>query len=61
MFENLKSEISKRMVLTDYSKVLGISERAFMYKLAGKTEFTLNEIEISCDYFGKSCEELFKR
>lgn len=49
------------MKLADFHEVLGISERAFMYKLAGEKEFTLKEVEISCNYFGKSCEELFKR
>lgn len=61
MFEILKNEIKQRMNLADFHEVLGISERAFMYKLAGENEFTLKEVEISCNYFGKSCEELFKR
>ena len=61
MFETLKKEITQKMKLADFHEVLGISERAFMYKLAGEKEFTLKEVEISCNYFGKSCEELFRR
>ena len=41
------------------SEILGITDVSFRKKLAGKTDWTIGEIETLCDYFKKDYYELF--
>ncbi len=63
MFENLRSELKKHDVsLKQYAAALGITERALQYKLHGRTEFTLSEIERTAALIGPSdWKDLFRR
>lgn len=40
--------------------VLGITRQQVRYKLIGKYEWTISEIEKLCDYYKKDYYELFK-
>lgn len=41
------------------SEILGITDVSFRKKLAGKTDWTIGEIETLCDYFKRDYYELF--
>jgi len=40
-------------------KIIGINENSIRNKLAGRTDWTIGEIETLCDYFKKDYYELF--
>lgn len=41
-------------------KLLGVSDLTIRKKLAGKTDWTISEIEILCSHYKKNYYELFK-
>ena len=43
------------------AKLLGITYASVCRRLNGKSEFTISEIEILCDYYKKDYYELFKK
>lgn len=45
----------------DLGKLLGKSRTTINFKLSGKSEWTIDEIEKICEHFGKDYYELFKR
>jgi transcriptional regulator with XRE-family HTH domain len=63
LFENLRTELKKRGIsLKEYAEALGITERALRYKLSGRTDFTLSEIERTAALIGISnWKYLFRR
>lgn len=59
-FANLKGEIAKKGDnLESLAKLLDCSIATVHNKLEGKTEWSLREIKILCDYFKKDYYELF--
>lgn len=59
-FPNLMAEIARRgETQKSIANILGISEPTIGFKLKGKTDWTLDEVQQLCDYFGKDCYQLF--
>lgn len=44
----------------ELAKKIGMSYNSLWRRLAGKTEWTIDEINKVCEIYGKSYEELFK-
>ena len=42
------------------AKKLGITERTMTYKMTGRRDFTISEVETICEHFKKDYYELFK-
>ena len=60
-FNVLKAINNNLETQRDISKLLGITEVSFRNKLAGKTEWTIGEIEILCNHFKEDYYKLFKK
>lgn len=43
----------------ELAKLIGISQRAFNYKVNGERDFTLKEAQIISGYFKKTIEDIF--
>lgn len=60
-YPNLILEIKRRgETQDDLSKLLGISRTTFNFKLQGKSEWTISEIEKICEHYDMNYYELFK-
>lgn len=60
-YPNLILEIKRRGETQDnLSKLLGISRTTFNFKLQGKSEWTISEIEKICEHYEMNYYELFK-
>jgi DNA-binding XRE family transcriptional regulator len=46
--------------LETLAQIIGMSKYTLLIKLNGKSEWTINEIDKLCIYFGKDYYELFK-
>ena len=44
----------------ELAKIFGMSKQTLVYKLKGESEWTIDEIEKVCIYFGKDYYDLFK-
>ena len=44
----------------DLAKVLGLSRTSTNYKVAGKVQWTIGEVETICNHYNKNYYELFK-
>lgn len=61
LFANLRAEMCKYgHTQKTIQNLLGISHVSLNNKLFGRVEFTKKEIDILCDFYKKSYEELFK-
>lgn len=59
-YSNLIKEMKdKKESQRSISKIIGVNENSVRNKLAGRTEWTIGEIETLCDYFKKDYYELF--
>lgn len=59
-FPNLVAEIARRgETQKSIAKLLGVSEPTIGFKLKGKTDWTIGEVEQLCKYFGKDYYQLF--
>lgn len=47
--------------LKDVGKLLGVTPQTISAKLAGDHDWTIGEIEILCEHYGKDYYELFKK
>ena len=63
MFRNLNAELSRIGMKTEaFARVIGVSKKTANNKLAGRTEFTLSEIEKTAALFPNvSIDYLFAR
>ena len=52
--------IVNRISIEDMAKILGMGKQTLVYKLKGESEWTIDEIEKVCIYFGKDYYDLFK-
>ena len=60
-FGEIKAEMVKRgWSSKQIAELLNIARSTAVSKLAGKTEWKRNEIEILCKQFNKNYDELFK-
>ena len=60
-YPNLILEIKRRgETQDDLSKLLGITRTTFNFKLQGKSEWTISEIEKICEHYDMNYYELFK-
>ena len=60
-YPNLILEIKRHgETQDDLSKLLGISRTTFNFKLQGKSEWTISEIEKICEHYEMNYYELFK-
>lgn len=61
-FPELVGEIAKHgETQTKIANMLGISNNALWRRLTGRTEWTINEIDILCEHYNRNYHELFKR
>jgi len=44
----------------ELAKVIGITPMAMSYKMTGKNDFTISEVETICEHYNKNYYELFK-
>lgn len=44
----------------DLAKLLGVTETTLSFKLNGKSDFTIREVEQICEHFDKDYYSLFK-
>lgn len=59
-YSNLVEEMkNKKETQRSLSKIIGVNENSVRNKLAGRTSWTIGEIETLCDYFKKDYYELF--
>lgn len=59
-YSKLTEEMKNSKATQKYlSEILGITDVSFRKKLAGKTDWTIGEIETLCDYFKRDYYELF--
>lgn len=62
VYPELAAEMARR---GDYqktlAKLLGLTEASVTGRLSGKTQWTIEEIEKICKYYGKDYYELFKK
>ena len=60
-YPNLLAEMAKNGdTQTSLGKVIGLSKVTMCLKLAGKTEWTISEIDKICEHYKKDYYELFK-
>lgn len=60
-YPNLILEIKRRgETQDDLSKLLGIARTTVNFKISGKREWTISEIEAICNHYEKNYYELFK-
>lgn len=59
-FPNLVAEMARRgETQKSLAKVIGVSEPTISLKFKGKSDWTIGEVEMICDYFGKDYYQLF--
>ena len=59
-YSNLVEEMkNKKESQRSLSKIIGVNENSVRNKLAGRTPWTIGEIETLCDYFKKDYYKLF--
>lgn len=62
LFPNLRAEMARKgNTIEDIGKVVGISYSTIKARFAGRSDWTLGEVETLCDYFKKDFYELFER
>ncbi len=60
--QNIKAEMARAdMTIGDMAKALGLSRNGFSFKLNGKREYTLAELNKMADLFGVSVDYLAGR
>lgn len=60
-FPGLLAELARRgMNYEDFGKAIGHTRETINRKLTGAYQWTLEDIEKSCEFFGKDYYELFK-
>ena len=60
-FPELLAEMARRGETQEtIAKLLGLTRATISRKLSGKIEWTIGEIEILCEYYGKDYYQLFK-
>ena len=60
-FPNLRAEMSKRgETQKTLAELLGLTIATISRKLTGKIEWSLGEVELICEHYGKNYYELFK-
>ena len=60
-FPKLVGEMAQRGITQEaLGEAIGLTRTTINKKLLGKTEWTIEEVEKVCDYFGKDYYELFK-
>jgi predicted transcriptional regulator len=60
-YPNLVAEMARRgETQRTISKLLNLTNNSVHRKMTGKSEWTISEIEILCEYFNKDYDELFK-
>ena len=60
-YPELASELARRgLTQKELAQYLGVNQGTISKKMAGKTEWTIGEIDTICDYFGKDYYQLFK-
>ncbi len=60
-YPNLVAEMARRGdTQITLGKLLGLTNNSVHRKMTGKSQWTINEIEILCEYFNKDYDELFK-
>lgn len=60
-YPNLAAEIARKgETQQELANLLGISRPTVCYKLQGKVDWTIGEIEILCEHFQKDYYQLFK-
>lgn len=60
-FPNLVSEMAKRGEdQKTLANLLGVTRATISRKLSGKIEWSVNEIDAICEYYGKDYYQLFK-
>ena len=60
-YPNLLLEIKRRgETQDDLSELLGISRTTVNFKLSGKSDWTISEIEAICEHYDKDYYDLFK-
>lgn len=59
-FPNLVAEMARRgETQKSLAKILNVSEPTMSLKLKGKSDWTFDEVEKLCEYFGKDYYQLF--
>ena len=62
MFRNIRAEMARNSkTVREMAKFLSLSDNGFSFKLNGKNQFTLAELEKMADYFGCSIDYLAGR
>lgn len=62
VFPELEGTIAKNgLNYKSYGKLIGLNPRTVASRMAGESEFKLNEIEKTLELFNKEYKELFKR
>lgn len=60
-FPGLVGEMARRGETRDYvAGLIGVTQSALWRRLTGITEWTISEIDILCEHYGKDYYELFK-
>ena len=61
-YKNLLIEMVKHgETQSDIANLLGIARTTVNFRISGKSEWTINEIEKICEHYQKDYYELFKR
>ena len=62
MFKNIRAEMARNgKTIKEMAKFLSLSDNGFSFKLNGKNQFTLAEMEKMADYFDCSIDYLAGR
>ena len=62
LYPELVGEMAKRGDTQEkLGEILGLTRASVLNKLAGKTEWTINEIDTICKHYKKDYYELFKK
>lgn len=61
-YPNLLAEIKRSgETQDDVAKLLNITRTTVNFKISGRREWTISEIESLCEHYGKDYYELFKK
>lgn len=60
-YPGLVGELAKRNISQKtLANIIGVGTTAMSFKMTGKNDFTISEVEKICEYFNKNYYELFK-